>query len=161
MEKRNILVTLECFVQKDGKYLMLHRNINKRIMPGVWMAPGGKREFNEGLFEATRREILEETGLLIKNLRIRVAANAYIKDLDQEIFFHFITADYASGVVKQNPEDGELKWLTFEEIGKLDNLLAEIKYILLQLFITAETISYMAVYEVGNKLTSFQMEDPK
>ncbi|PJE62811.1 hypothetical protein COU88_03005, partial [Candidatus Roizmanbacteria bacterium CG10_big_fil_rev_8_21_14_0_10_39_6] len=88
MEKRNILVTLECFVHKDGKYLMLHRNADKRIMPGVWMAPGGKREFNEGLFEAARREVLEETGLVIKNLRIKVAANAYMKDIDQEVFFH-------------------------------------------------------------------------
>lgn len=86
MNQRNILVTLECFVQKDGKYLMLHRKAGKRIMPNVWMAPGGKREFNEGLFVATRREILEETGLTIKNLRIKAVGNAYLKDLDQEVF---------------------------------------------------------------------------
>ncbi len=40
MKRRNIAVTLECFVRKGGKYLMLHRNEDKRIMPGVWMAPG-------------------------------------------------------------------------------------------------------------------------
>ena len=45
MSQRNIAVTLECFVKKDGKYLMLHRNPKKRIMPDVWMAPGGHREF--------------------------------------------------------------------------------------------------------------------
>ena len=37
-------------------------------MPDVWMTQGGHREFNEGLFECTRREVLEETGLKIKNL---------------------------------------------------------------------------------------------
>ncbi len=161
MEKRNILVTLECFVHKDGKYLMLHRNADKRIMPGVWMAPGGKREFNEGLFEAARREVLEETGLVIKNLRIKVAANAYMKDIDQEVFFHFLFADYASGTVKGNPDDGELKWLTPEEIAKLDNLIAEIKHILPQLFTSPEIISYTAVYEKGNCLTSFHLENMK
>lgn len=80
MKPRNILVTLECFIQKDGEYLMLHRNPDKRIMPNVWMAPGGKREFNEGLFTATRREVLEETGLQIKNLRIKAVGNAYLRE---------------------------------------------------------------------------------
>ena len=58
MDKRNIVVTFECFVKKDDKYIMLHRKADKRIMPDVWMAPGGHREFNEGLFEAARREIM-------------------------------------------------------------------------------------------------------
>ena len=75
MDKRNILVTLECFVKKDGKYLMLHRNPDKKILPNVWMAPGGKREHNEGLFECARREIKEETGLEITNLRIKASGN--------------------------------------------------------------------------------------
>lgn len=160
MSQRNILVTLECFIQKDGKYLMLHRNADKRIMPNVWMAPGGKREFNEGLFAATRREILEETGLTIKNLRIKATGNAYLKDLDQEVFFHFVFADYASGELHQHPEDGELKWLTPEEIIELDNLLAEIKQVAPFIFDGSEkVISYSAVYEKGNRLSEFQIEE--
>ncbi|HNS65885.1 MAG TPA: NUDIX domain-containing protein [Candidatus Woesebacteria bacterium] len=160
MFHRNILATLECFVQKDGKYLMLHRNANKRIMPNVWMAPGGKREFNEGLFAATHREILEETGLTIKNLRIKATGNAYLKDLDQEVFFHFVFADYAGGEVHQNPEDGELKWLTPEEIIELDNLLAEIKQVYPNIFDgTDDVVSYTAVYERGNELVEFTIEN--
>jgi len=160
MKSRNILVTLECFVQKDGKYLMLHRNADKRIMPNVWMAPGGKREFNEGLFAATHREILEETGLTIKNLRIKATGNAYLKDLDQEVFFHFVFADYAGGEVHQNPEDGELKWLTPEEIIELDNLLAEIKQVYPNIFDgTDDVVSYTAVYERGNELVEFTIEN--
>lgn len=157
--KRNIVVTLECFVKKDGKYLMLHRSNNKRIMPDVWMAPGGKREFNEGLFEATRREIMEETGLTIKNLRIKATGNAYLKDLDQELYFHFLIADYKSGKLKQNPDDGELKWLTPEEIAKLPNLLSEIKEILPYILKdNNQIISYKAVYEKGNQMSSFILE---
>lgn len=160
MNRRNILVTLECFVKKDGKYLMLHRNHNKKIMPDVWMAPGGKREFNEGLFESARREIKEETGLSIKNLKIKATGNAYLKDLDQELFFHFITADYAGGRIKKNPEDGELIWLTEKEIPKLDNLLAEIRKILPYIFSkNKQVISYKAEYEKGNKMVMFKMEN--
>ena len=71
MSDRKIHATFECFVKKDDKYLMLHRNSDKKIMPNVWMAPGGKREQGEGLFEAAHREVMEETGLKIKKLKIR------------------------------------------------------------------------------------------
>lgn len=159
MDKRNISVTLECFVKKDNKYLMLHRAPHKRIMPGVWMAPGGHREFNEGLFECARREIMEETGLKIKNLKVKVTGNAYLKDLEQEFFFHFVMADYASGKVVQNPQDGELVWLTPKEIAKLDDLLPEIHKILPKLFDGKDkVISYKAVYEKRSKMTLFELE---
>lgn len=161
MRQRKIAVTLECFIKKGNKYLMLHRNINKKIMPGVWMAPGGKREFNEGLFEAARREIMEETGLKIKNLRVKAIGNAYLKDLNQELYFHFVFADYAGGKLKQNIEDGELMWLTKEEISKLDNLLSEIRNLLPYLFVNnSRLFSYKAVYEKGNKMVEFQTENP-
>lgn len=160
MKSRNIIVALECFVKKDGKYLMLHRNSDKKILPNVWLAPGGKIEFNEGLFECARREIREETGLEINNLRIKATGNGYMKDLNEEVFFHFVFADYAGGILKNNPPDGELRWLTVEEILKLDNLLAEIHQVSSFIFDdTDNVISYKAVYEKGNKLSSFVLEN--
>ena len=159
MKKRNIAVTLECFVKKGNKYLMLHRSVNKRIMPDVWMAPGGHREFNEGLFECARREVFEETGLKIKNLRIKATGNAYLKDLDQEFYFHFVFADYAGGKLKPNNKDGKFVWLTIEEIKKLPNLLAETHKIVAHIFADDEkVISYKAVYDKANKLSFFQIE---
>lgn len=157
--KRNIAVTLECFVKKDGKYLMLHRSPTKRIMPDVWMAPGGHREFNEGLFACARREVKEETGLDIENLRVIATGNVYLQDLDQEFFFHFVEADYAGGEVIAEPENGELVWLTPEEMLKQENMLAEIHAILPYLFSgSKEVISYTAVYKSGNELLELNIE---
>ncbi len=158
--KRNIAVTLECFVKKDGKYLMLHRSPTKRIMPDVWMAPGGHREFNEGLFACARREVKEETGLDIKNLRVIATGNAYLQDLEQEFFFHFVEADYAGGEVVAEPENGELVWLTPEEMLQKENMLAEIHAILPYLFSGKnKVISYSAVYRSGNELIELQIEE--
>jgi 8-oxo-dGTP diphosphatase len=160
MMKRNIVVTLECFVKKGDKFLLLHRNPDKRIMPNIWMAPGGHREFNEGLFECARREIREETGLEIKNLQIKAAGNAYVKDIDQEFFFHMLVADYESGELKTNDKDGTFAWLTPEEIIKLDNLLPELKHILPHVLSDSKNvISYTALYETGTKMTDFKMEE--
>lgn len=158
---RNIAVTLECFIQKDGKYLMLERDPGKRIMPGVWMAPGGKREFNEGLFACARREVYEETGLRIKSLRIKATGNAYLRDLDQEFYFHFVFADYAGGRLTKNCSEGKLAWLSPQEIIKLDSVLAEIKLLGDRLFSDSrEVISFSVVYKSGNDIESFHIETP-
>ena len=160
MTQRNISITLQCLVKKDGKYLMLRRNPEKRIMPDVWMAPGGHREFCEGVFEAARREIMEETGLEIKNMRIRGAGVAFLKDLQLEVHFHFLTAEYAGGELISNPEDGELAWLESKEILTLDNLLSELKDVLPHaLSDDPRTISYKATYEKGNEMIDFQIEN--
>ena len=161
MDKRNIATTVQCFVKKDGKYLMLRRNTQKRIMPGVWMAPGGHRDFSEGLFDAARREIKEETGLEIKNICIRATGIAYLKDLDQELYFHLLTAEHAGGTLKQNPEDGELVWLTPDEVLTRDNLLAEIHEVFSHVIgEDPRVISYRAIYDKGNSMVQFRIEDP-
>lgn len=159
MSERNIIVTLECFINKDGKYLMLHRNADKRILPNVWLAPGGKREHNEGLFECTRREVKEETGLDIKNLRVMCVGNGYMKDIDQEVFFNFVHADYAGGEVLENPPDGELRWVTPEEMVQLPNILAELPRVMpLLLQPNAPVLTYKCVYD-GNTLLEFEIEE--
>jgi len=161
MNPRNIALSLECYIKKGEKYLMLHRHPSKRIMPNVWMAPGGKREFNEGLFECARREIFEETGLKIKNLRVKVAGNAYMKDIDLELYFHFILADWDSGELVEEADNGILEWLTPEEMAQKENLLPEIRQLLPYLFDgTDRVISCKAVYEEGIKMTEFLIEDP-
>lgn len=161
MGDRKIVPTIECFIQKDGKYLMLKRSPTKKVMPNVWIAPGGKREPSEGLFECVRREVKEETGLTIKNLRLAATGNAYLKDVNQELFISVVTADYASGELEQEPEVGEFAWLSPEEINILDNLMADIKEILPYLFKdTNQTLSFKAEYEAGNKINLFTLEDP-
>lgn len=131
-------------------------------MPDIWMAPGGHVEFNEGLFEAAKRETREETGLEITNLKVKAVGTAYLKDLDQELFFHFITADYLRGKLTQNPEDGELVWLTLGEIKKLPTLLSEIHKVLPYIFNNYDNVvSYKAVYKKGNKMTEFYLESPE
>lgn len=59
MTKR-ILATL-CYALRDGQVLMLHRN--KEPNKGLWIAPGGKLEFDESPQECALRELEEETGL--------------------------------------------------------------------------------------------------
>lgn len=161
MDGRKLVPTIECFIRKDGKYLMLKRSLAKKVMPNVWIAPGGKREPGEGLFECVRREIKEETGLEIKNIRLAATGNAYLKDINQELLISVVTADYASGELQKESEIGKLAWLSLKEISQLDNLMADIKEMLPYLFKDdSKTLSFKAEYESGNKMNSFVLEDP-
>ena len=125
------------------------------------MAPGGHREFNEGLFEAARREVMEETGLEIKNLRLRAVGNAYLKDLETEFYFFMVLADYDKGKLVENTKDGKFVWLTESEIMGKDNLLAELKHVLPHILSDkGGVLSYKAVYDKGNVMTEFEIESP-
>ena len=57
------LLTTLCYLERDGKYLMLLRNRKKKdINKGKWIGVGGKFEQGESPEECARREVFEETG---------------------------------------------------------------------------------------------------
>ena len=65
----NKLTTL-CYIEKDNKYLMLHR-IKKEndINHDKWIGVGGKFEWGESPEECMLREVWEETGLQITKIQ--------------------------------------------------------------------------------------------
>ena len=57
-------ITTLCYIENDGKYLMLHR-VKKQndINKGKWIGVGGHTEDQESPEECLLREVKEETGL--------------------------------------------------------------------------------------------------
>ena len=57
------MITTLCYLEKDEKYLMLHRTKKKNdINKGKWLGIGGKLESGETPEECLKREVQEETG---------------------------------------------------------------------------------------------------
>ena len=57
------MITTLCYLEKDEKYLMLHRTKKKNdINKGKWLGIGGKLETGETPEECLKREVQEETG---------------------------------------------------------------------------------------------------
>ena len=105
-------VGLGVIVVKDGKILM-HKRKNAHG-EGKWSLPGGHLEFNEEIEDGARREVMEEAGITIKNVRRATFTN----DINMEEGNHYITifllADYDSGEVRvMEPHKCE-KWEWFE-----------------------------------------------
>lgn len=105
--------------EPDDKMLMVrtHKWSHK------WGIPGGKIKFNEASEDALRREIEEETGLAITDIRFEVVQDCL---LPEEFYrrAHFLLLNYtaraASREVQLNEEAEEYRWCTMEEALALD-----------------------------------------
>ena len=66
-----ILTTL-CYLEQDGKYLMLHRTKKEHdINKDKWIGIGGKFEPDESPEDCMLREFREETGCALTDYRLR------------------------------------------------------------------------------------------
>jgi len=62
-----MLYVIALICDKNGKYLITQRALDKKWAPGQWEIPGGGAMAGETSLLAVQREVLEETGLDIKN----------------------------------------------------------------------------------------------
>ena len=63
-------LTTLCYIERDGCYLLMNRNKKTNDEnEGKWIGVGGHLEENEAPEECVLREIKEETGLEVTNLR--------------------------------------------------------------------------------------------
>jgi 8-oxo-dGTP diphosphatase len=66
---------------------------------GAWSAPGGHLEFGESIEDCARREVLEETNLVIKNLRLGPFTNNVFKAEVKHYVTVFVIAAASSGTL--------------------------------------------------------------
>ena len=65
-------MTTLCYIEKDGRYLMLHRTKKEKdINKGKWIGVGGHAYDGETPEECLLREVKEETGLTLTSYKFR------------------------------------------------------------------------------------------
>jgi len=113
-------VAVYLFDAKD-RVLLIHRA--KEPAKGKWAPPGGFLDVTETLEQAAAREILEETGLVVSELRYLAAfPNNYLYGgLSQPVCDVFFTARTHSTVVKlQEDEVSDYRMVELSEIDPDD-----------------------------------------
>jgi len=104
------LATL-CYLKQDGKTLMLHRTKKKNdIHQDKWNGLGGKFLPGETPEECVTREILEESGYLIKNPQLKgiLTFPNFNKNEDWYVFVFVATQFEGQEII--SPE-GHLQWI--------------------------------------------------
>ena len=117
MEKIPELTTL-CYIEHDGKYLMLHRvKKDKDINKDKYIGVGGHFEYGESPDECLLREVKEETGLTLTSYRARgIITFVYGQDVTE--YMHLYTADAYTGDML-DCDEGELVWIEKEKVCNL------------------------------------------
>ena len=148
--------TTLCYIEKDGAYLMMHR-IKKENDENrdKWIGIGGKLEAGESPFDAARREILEETGVVAKSLRYR-AIITFVSDLYGTEYMHLFTSTDFHGQINASCDEGVLEWIKKDELCKIPMWEGD-KIFLSLLDTDTRFFSLKLVYE-GNTLVSHTLE---
>lgn len=109
-------------VWKDGKILLVKRG--KEPNKGKWTVPGGVVELGETLREAVRREVMEECSIDIEVGEVAEALESIECDEQGRARYHFIIIDfmasYRGGEIKAASDAEECRWVSPEEISKMD-----------------------------------------
>ena len=113
-------LTTLCYIEKDDKYLMIHRIKKKHdVNKDKWIGIGGKFERGESPEDCILRETKEETGLTLTSYRLRGVLTFMYNDDDAEMEYIFLyTADGFTGELIECDE-GELAWVDKEEVPGL------------------------------------------
>lgn len=111
-------LTTLCYIEKDDKYLMLHRVKKENdLNHEKWVGVGGKFEPDETPEECMLREVREETGLTLTRYRFR-AILTFLSDEWETEYIHLYTASEFTGTLLECDE-GNLEWIPKSEIDKL------------------------------------------
>ncbi|MBU2496869.1 MAG: NUDIX domain-containing protein [Nanoarchaeota archaeon] len=118
---------------KDGKYLILKRNLNKKAFPGKWTVPGGGLEVDDyintektvadiwyfAIENTLRREVKEETNLEVENIKY-LCDMTFIRPDGIPVAVLSFYCDYVCGDIKLDEDSIEHAWVTAEEAKNYD-----------------------------------------
>ena len=111
-------LTTLCYIEQNGKYLMMHRVKKKNdINKDKWIGVGGHFEYGESPEECLLREVKEETGLTLLDYKMRgIVTFLYGEDVVE--YMHLFTADRFEGEIG-DCDEGELVWVPKEDVFNL------------------------------------------
>ena len=113
----NDMQTTLCYIEKDGRTLMLHRVKKKNDMNrDKWLGVGGKFEPGESPEECMLREAKEETGLTLTRWAYRGIVTFVSGDYCE--YMHLFTADAFEGALRECDE-GALEWVETDRLTEL------------------------------------------
>ncbi|HBH46631.1 MAG: hypothetical protein A2445_02730 [Candidatus Jacksonbacteria bacterium RIFOXYC2_FULL_44_29] len=105
---------------KPSKFLLVKRSNHESFEPGCWDLPGGGIDAFEQPEEALKREVKEETDLVVKPIKPLVI---YSTQGVVDTHIHYVNilyqCHYVSGQITLSKEHDEYCWLTLKQARKL------------------------------------------
>ncbi|MBI9047774.1 MAG: NUDIX domain-containing protein [Anaerolineaceae bacterium] len=140
------------FITKQDEILLLKGAPDKRLWANCYNGIGGHIEQGEDIYSAAKRELDEETGLKIDQLKLCAIV---MIDTDKAIGIGMFVfrGKYTEGVLKESSE-GKLEWINIEAVSKFD-LVEDLPILIpsvLALGDDAEPLSILYCYDENDQL---------
>lgn len=104
-------------IKRNDTYLTLLRSSQAHYFPEHWDFPGGKLEAVESPFAGIEREVLEETGLIVRAVRPVFVFVADLNNAGQNTHhFTLYETDSLSGDFRFSDEHTDFRWVMKEEL---------------------------------------------
>ena len=107
----------------DGDRVVL---IKRKYEPlaGRWSIPGGALEVGEPLEVGVARELVEETGLIVRVGPVIEVFDRILYDEDGRVKYHFVLVDYlcrpVGGALQAGDDVSDAEWATFDGLEPYD-----------------------------------------
>lgn len=115
------LLGVGAVIFQNDSVLLIERG--QEPLKGFWTLPGGLVEAGERLDQALRREVLEETGLVVEPLTVAAIFERIIPDAEGRTEFHYVIIDYlcrpAGGTLAWGSDVADARWVRLESMQAL------------------------------------------
>jgi len=106
------LVGVGAVIVEAERVLLVRRGAEP--LKGHWSLPGGLLEVGESLTEGVKREVLEETGLMVEPVELIELIDKIHRE-DNRVRYHYVIADYlcrvTGGVLRAASDADAVRWV--------------------------------------------------
>ncbi|MEP6465017.1 MAG: NUDIX domain-containing protein [Parafilimonas sp.] len=111
---------------KHNRFLFGKRSKNKLWAPGVWDIVGGKALKNEHPLYTLKREIYEETKVVVLNAELITSLNIYDESISEDFTYHiYMVTHWKNKAVNNSKEHSKLRWFKRKRLDNLQLALPE------------------------------------
>jgi len=116
-ERYKVIPRVLIFSTREDKLLLIKGSPEKKIWPNLYNGIGGHVERGEAILSAARREFLEETGLELKNPKLRAVVTI---DTGEEVGIGlFVFCGTAGEGLPTTSPEGSLEWVNPKDVYQL------------------------------------------